>query len=140
MREARFLPLRLLFCAALAALALCGVAAQPAAPTRAETQLVVSANPNQPILWTRRAIVAAETADATVSVAGATYNRESMMEGSGEVIGASGSASNQSVRLSRYRAASGAETLFVFEWESGSLALAGVEIDPGSLEIFSREQ
>ncbi|HWN40359.1 MAG TPA: gamma-glutamyltransferase [Gammaproteobacteria bacterium] len=33
------------FCAALAAFALFGAAAQPAAPTRAETQLVVSANP-----------------------------------------------------------------------------------------------
>jgi len=45
MIEARSLPLRLSFCAALAALALHGVAAQPAAPARAETQLVVSANP-----------------------------------------------------------------------------------------------
>src|SRR5688572_22653966 len=45
MIEAQSLPLRLSFCAALAALALHGVAAQPAAPARAETQLVVSANP-----------------------------------------------------------------------------------------------
>jgi gamma-glutamyltranspeptidase/glutathione hydrolase len=45
MLEGRSLPLQLVFCAALAALALPRVAAQPA-PTRAETQLVVSANPH----------------------------------------------------------------------------------------------
>ena len=46
MLPARCLPLRLWLSAALAALALCGVAAQPAGPTRAESQLVVSANPH----------------------------------------------------------------------------------------------
>jgi gamma-glutamyltranspeptidase/glutathione hydrolase len=46
MPQARSLPLRLFFYAVLAALGLCGVAAQPAAPTRAEKQLVVSANPH----------------------------------------------------------------------------------------------
>src|SRR5690349_12541991 len=45
MPQARSLRLRHYFCAALAAFALCGAAAQPAAPARAEKQLVVSANP-----------------------------------------------------------------------------------------------
>src|SRR5262245_49164636 len=45
MPQARSLRMHRFFCGALAALALCGAAAQPAAPTRAETQLVVSANP-----------------------------------------------------------------------------------------------
>ena len=45
MPQARLLRIHRFFCAALATLALCGAAAQPAAPTRAETQLVVSANP-----------------------------------------------------------------------------------------------
>ena len=46
MPQARSLPLHRFFCAALAALAASGVASQPAAPTRAESQLVVSANPH----------------------------------------------------------------------------------------------
>src|SRR5688572_26248592 len=46
MPQARSLPLHRFFCAALAALAVGGVASQPAAPTRAESQLVVSANPH----------------------------------------------------------------------------------------------
>src|SRR5688572_28579100 len=46
MLEARSLQLHLLFCAALAATALSDVAAQPAVATRAQTQLVVSANPH----------------------------------------------------------------------------------------------
>jgi gamma-glutamyltranspeptidase/glutathione hydrolase len=45
MPQARPLRMHRLFCAALTALALFGAAAQPAAPTRAATQLVVSANP-----------------------------------------------------------------------------------------------
>jgi len=45
MPQARSVPLRHILLAALAAAALCGAAAQPAAPVRAETQLVVSANP-----------------------------------------------------------------------------------------------
>src|SRR5689334_20071136 len=45
MPKARSLRMHRFFCAALAAFALFGAAAQPAAPTRAETQLVVSANP-----------------------------------------------------------------------------------------------
>jgi gamma-glutamyltranspeptidase/glutathione hydrolase len=45
MPQARSVPLRHILLAALAALAFCGAAAQPAAPVRAETQLVVSANP-----------------------------------------------------------------------------------------------
>jgi len=45
MPQARSLRMHRFFCAALATLGLCGVAAQPAAPTRADTQLVVSANP-----------------------------------------------------------------------------------------------
>ena len=45
MPQAPSLRMHRFFCAALAAFALFGAAAQPAAPTRAETQLVVSANP-----------------------------------------------------------------------------------------------
>jgi gamma-glutamyltranspeptidase/glutathione hydrolase len=46
MPQARALPLHRFLSAALAALVLCGAAAQPAAPTRAESQLVVTANPH----------------------------------------------------------------------------------------------
>ena len=45
MPQAPSLRMHRFFCAALAAFALFGAAAQPAAPTRAEMQLVVSANP-----------------------------------------------------------------------------------------------
>ncbi len=45
MPQARSVPLRHILLAALATLASCGAAAQPAAPVSAKTQLVVSANP-----------------------------------------------------------------------------------------------
>ncbi len=44
MPQSRFLPLRHVVFAAIAAAAVCNAAGQPAAPVRAETQLVVSAN------------------------------------------------------------------------------------------------
>jgi hypothetical protein len=47
---------------------------------------------------------------------------------------------DQTVRMLRYRPADGTGVLLVYQWGSGNLVLAGAEIDPGELQVFSREQ
>ena len=81
-----------------------------------------------------------EVGDETVTVDGSTYNRDSVVNGKGEVIGASGAADNQPVRFGRYRAATGDDLLYAFDWGSGTLALSGAEANPASLDVFTREK
>jgi len=102
--------------------------------------LVVSADPAQPSLWMRRVAITGVMDDESVAVEGSTYNRDSVVNGKGEVIGASGSADNEPVRFGRYRAATGNELLYAFDWGSGILALSGVEANPASLDVFTREK
>ena len=68
MPQTRSLRLHLSFCAALAATALGGIAAQPAAPTRAETQLVVSANPHATQAGRRILRAGGSAVDAAIAV------------------------------------------------------------------------
>ncbi len=102
--------------------------------------LVVSADPAQPTHWMRRVSFDGHVGDETATAGGSTYNRESVVSGTGEVIGASGAADNQPVRFGRYRSSTGDDLLFVFEWGSGTLALQGEEANPASLDVFTREK
>lgn len=102
--------------------------------------LVVSADPSQPSYWMRRVSITGGLDDETVTVDGGTYNRDNVQNGKGEVIGASGAAANQPVRFGRYRAASGDNLLFAFDWGSGTIALIGAETNPASLDVFTREK
>jgi hypothetical protein len=101
--------------------------------------LVVSADQAQPAHWMRRVTIKGNVGDETATANGATYNRESVLSGKGEVIGASGAADNQPVRFGRYRASTGDDLLIVFDWDSGTLALQGAEANPASLDVFTRE-
>lgn len=102
--------------------------------------LVVSADPEQPSHWMRRVSIEGEVGDETASANGSTYNRESVVSGKGEVIGASGAADNQPVRFGRYRASTGDDLLFAFDWGSETLGLLGTEANPASLDVFTREK
>jgi len=101
--------------------------------------LVASSDSSQPTYWMRRVEISGRVGDESVVAAGATYNRDNVVQGKGEVIGISGSAANQPVELGRYRAATGNGLLFAFAWGTGTLALSGEEANPASLELFTRE-
>ncbi len=102
--------------------------------------LLVSVDPGAPSHWTRRVEIA-ETSDATtVTDAGTTYTLDSVVEGTGEVIGASGAAGDQPVRFGRYRSEAGSDLLFTFDWGATSLVLAGTEANAASLDVFTREK
>jgi hypothetical protein len=102
--------------------------------------LLVSTNRSGPLYWLRRIEFNAGAGDAAVTLEGQTYNLESIAEGTGEVHGPQGAAMDQTVRMLRYRPADGTGVLLVYQWGSGNLVLAGAEIDPGELQVFSREQ
>jgi hypothetical protein len=105
-----------------------------------DSWLVVASDPAQQTYWAHRSTVIGAVGDDKMIVADETYTLDSVENGKGEVIGASGATSNQPVRLGRYRAASGGGLLFVFDWGTGTLALAGAEANPASLEVFTREK
>jgi hypothetical protein len=90
--------------------------------------------------WSRRVNATGAPGDHVVTVNGAPYTLESLFDGTGEVIGQQGSAADQPVRFARYRQDAGEGILTLYDWGSGSLALAGVEIDPRDVQIFSRER
>ena len=102
--------------------------------------LVVSADRTQPSHWMRRVSIEGEVGQESVSADGATYTLERVVNGKGEVIGASGAASNQPVQFGRYRATNGTDLLFAFDWGSGAIALSGAEVNPASLDVFTREK
>ena len=105
-----------------------------------DTWLVVSADPADPSHWTRRVSIDGAGQQGAVTVGGATYTLDSELSGKGEVIGASGAADNQPVQFRRYRAAAGADLLFVFDWGTGTIALLGTEANPASLDLYTREE
>ena len=102
--------------------------------------LVVSADRAVPSHWTRRVEITEKIGASAVTVAGATYTLDSVVDGSGEVIGASGAAGDQPVRFGRYRTETGSDLLFTFDWGATSLVLAGVEANAASLDVFTREK
>ncbi|HUG17314.1 MAG TPA: DUF4178 domain-containing protein [Thermomicrobiales bacterium] len=91
------------------------------------------------LLWLRRVDAVGSPGDPTVMADGTAYNLESLFAGTGEVIGQQGAAANQPVRFARYRNAAGSGVLALFDWETGRLGLAGIEVDPRDMRLFSRE-
>jgi hypothetical protein len=102
--------------------------------------LLASAEPSDKLQWLRRADLAGTVGEQSLSAGGTPYTLDRQIDGSGEVIGQQGMAGNQSVRFFRYRADSGAGIMSVFEWATGTLALAGFEVDPRDVHFFSRER
>lgn len=102
--------------------------------------LVVSSDSMSPSYWMRRVEHVGTVGDERVSVGTDTYTLDRIANGKGEVIGESGSASNQPVRLGLYRATSAGSLLFAFDWGNGTLTLAGEEANPASLDVFTREK
>jgi hypothetical protein len=102
--------------------------------------LVVSNDSARQPLWMQRVALEGNVGDDTVSASGSTYNRDKIVRGKGEVIGISGAAADQPVEFGHYRAATGDEHLFAFDWGTGTIALRGVEANPTSLDIYTRER
>ncbi len=101
--------------------------------------LLVPSDSTSPTYWTRRSSVAVENSAESVSDDTATYNLVNVVNGKGDVFGPSGSADNQPVEFAQYRATSGEGRFFTFSWGTGGLSLKGVEANPASLDVFTRE-
>jgi hypothetical protein len=101
--------------------------------------LLASASQTDPLYWMRRVTLDGPPGAASVQGEGTTYALRSVIEGRGDVIGASGSAKDQPVRFTRHDAAAGSDQLVVFDWGSGHLALAGAAIDSREINLFTRE-
>lgn len=102
--------------------------------------LLATADDSARLLWLRRVEVHGDIGESTVTVNDATYNLESLFAGTGDVIGQLGSAASQPVRFGRYRQNAGDELLAFYEWGTGRLVLAGAEVDPRDVQIYSRER
>jgi hypothetical protein len=102
--------------------------------------LHVSADSSEPLYWLRRVDPVSGAGNASVNAQGRTYNLASIAEGTGEVIGPQGTARDQSVRFMQYQPADGDGPLLVYEWGAGALVFIGTRVDPGELQLYSREQ
>jgi hypothetical protein len=100
--------------------------------------LMASSRLDGPVYWLRRVESSGTAGDEQMSANGQTYNLDSLETGKGEVIGPQGSAADQAVRHATYRSASG-DVLHAFDWQSGTLTLAGSQVDPRDLQLFTRE-
>lgn len=92
--------------------------------------------------WLRRVAPVGEPGAASVQVEGATYNQVSSGKGTAEVIGQSGDTGDRPVQVEFYTYAGPdtAQTLHVYAFGAGPLALLGRSIAATDIDVFSREQ
>lgn len=102
--------------------------------------LIVSARHADPMLMTRRVHPTGSVDGDTLSVEATTYTRQQLQQGTGEVIGPSGEATNQPVRLLQFAASHAEPVAIVFRWTSGFLALAGRNVAATEVDVFTREK
>jgi hypothetical protein len=107
---------------------------------RGDVWLQVSADATANLWWLTRADLDGTAGAPNVRAGGTSYTLERQLDGTGEVIGQQGVAGNQPVTYYQYRSENAEQVMSVFVWATGTLALAGKEVNPTAVQFFSRER
>ena len=102
--------------------------------------LVASARVAEPLLMARRVEPAGGVDGESITIGASTYTRQQLHQGTGEVVGPSGEATNQPVRLMQFSADGAEPVALVFRWTSGFLALIGRNVTHAEIDVFTRER
>ncbi len=104
-----------------------------------QSWLRVPADADQRFYWLRHVAPGNTDGLETVDIEGDTYNLQSSVDGTAEVIGSGGASGDRAVTVHTYGNASGNSLLSVYHWRADEIALLGEPVDAAELELWSRE-
>ncbi len=101
--------------------------------------LQVPAHTDGQFLWLNQVDLSEKSGATRVNVGGSVYTLVSQVSGSSEVLGKGGGEDGRPVTCYHYQQESGAGYMNIYDWGSDRIALAGEQIDPLEIEVWSRE-
>lgn len=106
-----------------------------------ETQWLGSTDRHDaPLYWLRRVESSFQTGAPTIVHENESYTVAGSSRGTGDVTGQGGAERDVAVQVHDYRSSESGRVLMILSWGSTQLALAGEEIAPRDIELFTMEQ